>query len=247
MISSRRPWMNSFGCRTLPILRSERNGILDQRRDRKEGVVRLRDRQNRQVGGHQDHAGCRPLRGRVDGDAAAQRLAEQDDPAVALRRKPVERRKTVRQQSGLARRAGRARIAAIGNRQQADAACGQRLRQEAVVADPVGIAEEEKHRRLAGARPCCRAHAASRRPASGSRTFSPHSACADRLEGCAAPGKSSARCEKYIKRDKSQHSREPRSAAAISSEFGGAHGMSSVASPVRYPVLPRRRIRRAPG
>src|SRR5688572_8017257 len=50
----------------------------------------------------------------------------------------------------LARRAGRSRIAAIRDREQANTSRGQGLGEEAVVTDPVSVSEKEQHRRLAG-------------------------------------------------------------------------------------------------
>ena len=84
-------------------------GILDEKCDRKERIERLRNRQNRQVCGHENHADRLPLRRRVHGDAGAQRAAENDDFTFGACRKPVERRDAIGQQPLLARRAGRSR------------------------------------------------------------------------------------------------------------------------------------------
>lgn len=68
-----------------------------------------------------------------------------NDLAFGAYRKPVKRGDAVGQQPLLARRARRFRIAAVGNGQHSNAACGQRPREKAVIVDEVTVSEKEQH------------------------------------------------------------------------------------------------------
>ena len=172
-MSSRRPWMNSFGCLTSAYPEIGAKRVLDERRDRKVRILRLRERQDRQVGGYKNDACCRPFRGGVDGDAAAQRLAEQDDRAVCLApkasRTPPARRSAVRLRS-----ANRS----IPDSRDRKSPAG-RCRARPAPAPGTRSCRPGRHCRGRTAptacrvRPCCRARAASRRRASRSKPSRP--------------------------------------------------------------------------